>query len=71
MKRDYVEEITDILEKYNGCVTGFNKLRKLGNFHRTALTEYLKGMEDKNLIEVTKINKQVKRYCLPSFDFKK
>lgn len=70
MKRDYEKEIMSILEAHGGCVTGFNRLKKMGKFHRTTLAEHLREMEDKYLIETT-INKQTKRYCLFDLEVKK
>lgn len=67
--RDYEHEILELLKSNGNCVDGFNNIQKWGNFHPNTLVKYLKIMKKKGLIEVTEVNKQRKRYCIPNNNF--
>src|SRR5438445_5123536 len=69
--RSYEHEIIKTLNANGGCIERFNKLAKQGNFHTTTLIKHLKSMQKWHLIEVTKSNKQRKRYCVFKQDFAK
>lgn len=67
-KRDYRREILKILEKHDE-IRGFNKLCKLGNFHRTSLQKNLKELElsGKIIIHNNEFSKTV--YFLAAYDY--
>ena len=68
--RNYQTEILKILKTNGGCITGFNRLLKMGNFHPNTLAKYLKEMSKQKLITITKTdvrNKQ-RRYCIINLD---
>ena len=67
-KRNYRREILEILEKHDG-VRGFNKLREIGNFHRTSLQKNLKELEEAGEIVIRNYHSNRTIYSLPTFAF--
>jgi len=67
-KRNYRREILEILEKHDG-VKGFNKLREIGNFHRTSLQKNLKELEKTGEIVIRNYHSNKTIYSLPTFAF--
>ncbi len=43
--RKYEDEIIQILKEHGGKISGFNKLAKLGNFHKGSLSDHLENLE--------------------------
>ena len=62
---NYKEEILKIIITNGGCFTGFNKLKKIGNFHTTTLQNHLLEMEKQNLITInkSKLGRTPTEYC--------
>ncbi len=67
--RNYEHEIIELLKSHGNCIDGFNNLQEWGDFHPNTLVKYLKIMKKKGSIEITELNKQKKRYCIPDNDF--
>lgn len=66
-QRDYKAEILDILVQ--GDVTGFNIIKKSGNFHPNRLKEHLYELEKLGKISIDKSNKQhVYSFLTPKID---
>jgi len=57
MIRDYQTEILTIIQQHGDKLTGFNKLKKLGSFHPTSLSENLKELDAQNRILISKTQK--------------
>lgn len=67
--RNYEYEIIELLKTHGNCIDGFNNLQEWGNFHPNTLVKYLKSMKKRDLIVITEIGKQRKRYCIPNNEF--
>lgn len=76
MKRNlnYKEEILKIININGGCITGFLKLQKMGDFHSTTLQNHLLEMAERNQIIITKskVGRKWTKYCAitPHYGFK-
>ena len=71
VKSNYEDEIIEILKELGGCVTGFNKLKKMrktGEFNSNYLRDYLDKLQNDGKITYEKV-KHRDRYCIKNFDF--
>lgn len=73
-ERNYKEEIIKIIKMNGGYIKGFNKLRRIGNFHTNMLQLHLEELESQNIITIIKSKsgrKYTKYYLIkPHFGFK-
>lgn len=66
-KRDYDHEILEILNEY-GKIKGFNRLCRIGKFHRTTLHDHLDDLKRSGAIIVTTIGDRIV-YSIPKSDY--